>query len=424
MLSATKLVALIRVVLLASQIPCVLSTLGDAWASRKSDDEWQSFVSPVVCLQRFVDRIMVPTKLERELTKHIESIYTAPNEVPYVGNLTSSEVAMQLLQAHNKSHHLLESAKNRKIITIDYHAFHANRQALTVLSLAAVCQQLGGCRFSNVVDAGGKGDTSFLLHTVFRVPNVGSFAINSENGPKGTYVFTDKHGKLVLAKRLPGSYTPAFYVHNRDGDLAAAPLPVESNSLDLFVSLETLEHLQGSWMLSREIVRTLRVGGLLVATTPNSNSIHHLKNLLLGADTRLHHSYIFDPKVPNATTVHVKEYSLRSMRSWVAWMGLEILMHTTIDYTKGLSDEPSLVAGYDRFFDSAIIPPNWRREMHLIIARKVDDTVDPLRDIYFPQYTVDPTVTYLRRDPARPNALKAAHDRWPLKSDCPEKTDA
>ena len=92
-------------------------------------------------------------------------------------------------------------------------------------------------------------------------------------------------GRGDLFSRLPeriGSYTGVDIVRYegfpdspratfRKGDLNG-PLPLEDRSMDLAVSIETIEHLENPRALFRELVRVLRPGGLLLVTTPNQLS--------------------------------------------------------------------------------------------------------------------------------------------------------
>jgi len=79
-----------------------------------------------------------------------------------------------------------------------------------------------------------------------------------------TYVGVD----LVRYEGFPESPRAAL----RIGDLNQR-LPVEDGAADVVASIETIEHLENPRALFRELVRALRPGGLLLATTPNQLSV-------------------------------------------------------------------------------------------------------------------------------------------------------
>ncbi len=51
------------------------------------------------------------------------------------------------------------------------------------------------------------------------------------------------------------------------------PFSIESNSADLVISCETIEHLPNQFFLFHEIARILKPGGVFILTTPNSSSL-------------------------------------------------------------------------------------------------------------------------------------------------------
>jgi SAM-dependent methyltransferase len=51
------------------------------------------------------------------------------------------------------------------------------------------------------------------------------------------------------------------------------PFPLESNSADLVICCETIEHLPNQFFLFQEAARILKPGGVFILTTPNSSSL-------------------------------------------------------------------------------------------------------------------------------------------------------
>ena len=69
---------------------------------------------------------------------------------------------------------------------------------------------------------------------------------------------------VALARRRYGSAANAEYLHGR-----CEALPMADASVDLFVSFETLEHLQSPRGLVAEAARVVRPDGLFLVSTPN-----------------------------------------------------------------------------------------------------------------------------------------------------------
>lgn len=80
-----------------------------------------------------------------------------------------------------------------------------------------------------------------------------------------------------LLKRPPGLADAVRWIRT---DLNE-PLDLPEASFDILVAVEVLEHLENPWAVSREWFRLLRPGGLLVASTPNTESWRSLLALLL-----------------------------------------------------------------------------------------------------------------------------------------------
>ena len=69
-----------------------------------------------------------------------------------------------------------------------------------------------------------------------------------------------------------------------------APLPFEDASFDAVVSIEVIEHVEDQFWFLREMLRLVRPGGAVVATTPNT---HHVPSRLRSFATGF--SALYDP---------------------------------------------------------------------------------------------------------------------------------
>lgn len=74
---------------------------------------------------------------------------------------------------------------------------------------------------------------------------------------------------LITAK----GYYSAFNLDYVCGD--ARSLPLRNGSIDVFVSFETIEHLDNPTLFLSEIVRTLKSSGVLIISTPNRRWTSH-----------------------------------------------------------------------------------------------------------------------------------------------------
>lgn len=63
-------------------------------------------------------------------------------------------------------------------------------------------------------------------------------------------------------------------------DLNREPIPVADRSVDIAVSLETIEHLENPRAFCRELVRIVKPGGWVLVSTPNQRSLGSIGALL------------------------------------------------------------------------------------------------------------------------------------------------
>jgi ubiquinone/menaquinone biosynthesis C-methylase UbiE len=108
-----------------------------------------------------------------------------------------------------------------------------------------------------------------------------------KGGAQSVDAFDIDHGAVERAREM---YPHANLSFNQ-GDVCA--LPLEDDSCDAFVSLETIEHIDRDEDLLKEVVRVLKPGGIFICSTPNRD--------LTNAGTTIR-SKPFNP-------FHVREYS-------------------------------------------------------------------------------------------------------------------
>lgn len=83
--------------------------------------------------------------------------------------------------------------------------------------------------------------------------------------------FTSRH--KVVGLDLNGDFKPPNYTQVVKGDVMDLPKPFEPESFDAITAGELIEHLERPIDFLRGCFHTLKVGGILVITTPNPNSI-------------------------------------------------------------------------------------------------------------------------------------------------------
>ena len=390
---------------------------------------WHRFVAPEICLQRFNDRIARRTSDEVVVTDKVERLFRNPTSAPTFQHTSIDQLIGTIAKARNVD-------TTAQVSTVSYHGYHAYRQAATVLAAAISCKSLKGapCQFQRVVDVGSKGDTALLIHKVFGVPNEGNVGTALDDAFfEGPYFYLDDAGVMQIQSSLPTAPPPSFWTEVRKADIVRDRLPVKQDaSLDAIFALETLEHLHSPWFFMREVVRTLKVGGLLVLSTPNLNSAISLDLILTQGHPGTSPAYAAGASPGSksqsdgaAIPGHVHEFSLREMRQLVAFAGLRIISHTTLDYQADYTDKilGGAVQAYSQIMKSARYrhmetPTHWMRQSHLLVAVKDRPITQPLRDLYSQVYGTLGRETWLWA--ANHSEVVKARREWPLPEDCPE----
>jgi 2-polyprenyl-3-methyl-5-hydroxy-6-metoxy-1,4-benzoquinol methylase len=106
-------------------------------------------------------------------------------------------------------------------------------------------------------------------------------------------------------------------------DLEATPYPLPSESFDVVLLTEVLEHLRDYPLKALvETGRLLRPGGLLVLTTPNAASLQNRARLLLGRSV---HTPLRDWMYGLPHARHAREYTMSELMELVREAGLEVV---------------------------------------------------------------------------------------------------
>lgn len=144
-------------------------------------------------------------------------------------------------------------------------------------------------------------------------------------------------GNLLLRASVPGTFPAALdlsrqaltFVRSRILSMQAEcghptrfllmqgvgeTLPIKSNTFDLVLLSEVIEHLESPQQVIREAVRILRPGGYLLVTTPNYHSLWPLLEWLVD---RLN----LAPKM--AGEQHISRFTAHSLRNMLTGSGLE-----------------------------------------------------------------------------------------------------
>lgn len=109
------------------------------------------------------------------------------------------------------------------------------------------------------------------------------------------------------------------------GDDLEKPLKQKSNSADLIIALEVIEHLFDTDQLLSEIHRVLKPNGLLILSTPNLASLPNRLRLLFGGYPK----YL---EYSRAGAGHIHLYTLPTLKSQITNHKLQIVQFTSPNF--------------------------------------------------------------------------------------------
>lgn len=165
---------------------------------------------------------------------------------------------------------------------------------------------------------------------------------------------------------------------------------VEEESTDIIFALEVLEHLtSGPMAFLLNSFRTLRQGGILVLTTPNSSSSRAIMRILKG-----NNPFSYSPfRRLSADVVgpeHIKEYSRSELHAALEHAGFSLKVKTTFspyaheDIPTGLKE--LLMSRFD-------IAADQLGEVHFIVAVKTSHSLKQFK-AFVPLYDFEETLEY------------------------------
>lgn len=150
-------------------------------------------------------------------------------------------------------------------------------------------------------------------------------------------------GFIVIASDIPqfnnNERIKKMYMENKVGvdatNLDNLPLPFESNSFDIVIMCETLEHLNFNPVEPlKEICRVLKKEGMCYITIPNLACLENRIALLRGRSVHHPIDYFFkqlDPRENMIVAIHWREYTKMEMIELLEGTGFKMNMHYFTD---------------------------------------------------------------------------------------------
>ncbi|HEY8475316.1 MAG TPA: class I SAM-dependent methyltransferase [Chloroflexota bacterium] len=173
-------------------------------------------------------------------------------------------------------------------------------------------------------------------------------AVDAAGGSGYASAWLAAHGYQVTAVDLDPSQWRVPQVPCVAGDLNEA-IPLPTASVDLALSIETIEHLEAPFRFVRELARVTRPGGLVIITTPNVHAIRsRLKYLATGLPTLF--EYVADDNMGQ----HIMPISFPMLLYAFDRCGLEVVDLVTTGPRGSV-----VTAAVLRAFHLATLPATW-----------------------------------------------------------------
>ena len=150
-------------------------------------------------------------------------------------------------------------------------------------------------------------------------------------------------------------------------DVERDDLPVESNSVDVVLATELLEHLRIDPLHAlREFRRVLRPDGVLYLVTPNQYEIGAVWRFLRGEGAISHAHYEFSKLERLGHMGHVREYAPADVRGLLREEGFRIERHAFSNFGERSAPHRPVLGRAAELVQTAV---PWTRRLQIVVAR-------------------------------------------------------
>lgn len=137
----------------------------------------------------------------------------------------------------------------------------------------------------------------------------------------------DVHGVDIDPSRLQGLWDK-YSIPVRKADIETDELPFPSNSFDVILFTEILEHLRINVLFTlREVFRVLKPKGKLILSTPNISPVQRIY-FVLGVDYQGDIVKAFESLELTGHMGHIRLYSFKEVKRLLEYVGFRIISHT------------------------------------------------------------------------------------------------
>ena len=216
----------------------------------------------------------------------------------------------------------------------------------------------------------GQGYLPILLYKFFGVTRQESLDFLPTTASYHETGGTCEYEQAKVVSRANWDYTIAS--RRADFDASEPWEGVPASSFDVAFALEVVEHLwAGPQNLFLNVARSLKLGGHLVVTTPNSNSFTTLQRVIDGTNPFSYSPFRLNYKGVPAPE-HVKEYSVAELDGAFTHAGFDVTVGGTMSpygHFRGAALTNRMVASIQ---DGSRPPATKRRgEVHFVVGTKV-----------------------------------------------------